>query len=135
MAKCILLVDDETHILRAAEFTFQRSGYEVFCAENGLDAWEQMLEHAPDIVVTDFQMPGLNGLQLVERMRGCATLKEVPVLLLTAKGFELPRQEICRRYDILAVVTKPFSPRDLFRRVEKALENAPAKAPSEHVTP
>ncbi len=64
MSKRILLCDDELHILRALEIKFLRSGYEVITAGDGEEGWEQLQKLRPDIVITDCQMPRLNGLGL-----------------------------------------------------------------------
>lgn len=135
MTKSILIVDDESHILRAAEFKFQRAGFQVYCAEDGQKAWEMILKHRPDLVITDYQMPRLDGLQLIERVRATAPLTELPIILLTAKGFEMPRQEICQRYGLLAVLTKPFSPRELHRRAQLALGLISETSPAAEVAP
>jgi two-component system alkaline phosphatase synthesis response regulator PhoP len=119
MAPKVLLVDDELHILRAAEFKLKREGYDVICASDGEEAWERMRAARPDIVVTDYQMPRLNGLELVERLRQHTEFADLPVLMVTAKGYELSRNELG-----LDIVSKPFSPRELCRRVGAALEEA-----------
>ena len=93
MTKRILLCDDELHILRAAEFKFKRAGYEVVCANDGQEGWEQIEQQRPDIVVTDCQMPRLSGLGLAERIRQTPATADLPVIMLSAKGFELsPRR-------------------------------------------
>jgi DNA-binding response OmpR family regulator len=120
MTQQVLLVDDELHILRAAEFKLKRQGYEVVCASDGEEAWERIQHHRPDVVVTDCQMPRLNGLELLERIRGCEGLADLPVLMVTAKGYELSRSEL----NVFDIVSKPFSPRELCRRVEAALDAA-----------
>jgi DNA-binding response OmpR family regulator len=132
MGKRILLCDDEAHILRAAEFKFKRAGYDVLCAFDGQDGWEQVLAHRPDIVVNDCQMPRLNGLQLAERIHTTPETRGLPVIMLSAKGFELSGDDIRQRFGILALIPKPFSPRELFRRVEAALggQEQPAAAQS-----
>jgi two-component system alkaline phosphatase synthesis response regulator PhoP len=121
MPKRILLCDDEPHILRAAEFKFRRAGYEVFCAFDGQEGWEQLLKHRPEIVVTDCQMPRLNGLQLAERIHTTPETTGLPVIMLSAKGFELSGAEIREKFGIRALLAKPFSPRELFERVEATL--------------
>ena len=92
MTQRILLCDDDIYILRAAEFKFQHAGYTVDTAGDGLDAWESIQRARPDLVITDCQMPRLGGLDLVQRMREDPATAEIPVLMLTAKGFELPRR-------------------------------------------
>ncbi len=128
MTKRILLCDDEAHILRAAEFKFKRAGYEVFCATDGQEGWEQVLAQRPDIVVTDCQMPRMNGLQLAERIKQTPETSGLPVIMLSAKGFELSPEDLRNKFGIRALLAKPFSPRELFQRVEAALagEKVPA---------
>src|SRR5437763_700456 len=121
-SKRILLCDDELHIIRAAEFKFKRAGYEVRCATDGEEAWRMILEERPDVVITDCQMPRLDGLGLAERILQDASLGGLPVILLTAKGFELNQAEICQKFGVLAVLAKPFSPRELLQRVEVVLQ-------------
>lgn len=125
----ILLCDDEAHILRAAEFKFKRAGYEVFTANDGEEGWQIIQQQHPQVVITDCQMPRLDGLGLAERIHTDPKLSGLPVLMLTAKGFELPKDEICTKYGILAVVAKPFSPRDLLSRVDEIFASSSEQAP------
>lgn len=124
MGHCILLCDDEPHILRAAEFKFKRAGYEVFTAADGEEGWQTLRERVPDVVVTDCQMPRVNGLELAERIKNDPATAGIPVIMLSGKGFELSAAEIRRDYGIVALLPKPFSPRDLFARVETLLGEA-----------
>src|SRR5687768_10162742 len=89
MSKRILLCDDELHILRAAEVKFKRAGYEVITATDGVEGWEKVGSAHPDIVVTDCQMPRLSGLGLAERIKSSPLTAGLPVIMLSAKGFEL----------------------------------------------
>lgn len=124
MTRRILLCDDESHILNAAEFKFKRAGFEVFTAADGEEGWQVVQQQHPDVVITDCQMPRLDGLGLAERINNDPATTGLPVIMLTAKGFELPKEEICRKYGIQAVVAKPFSPRDLLSRVENIFDAA-----------
>lgn len=119
--KTILLCDDELHILRAAEFKFQKAGFQVLCAADGEEGWDLMQEKLPDIVVTDLQMPRLDGIGLAERIRSTPRTAHIPVVMVTAKGFEIPAEEYRERYGIRQVLHKPFSPRELMRLVEQIL--------------
>ena len=69
MSAKVLLCDDEIHILRAAEFKLSRAGFDVRCATDGQEAWEAIERERPDLLITDFQMPRLNGLDLIQRIR------------------------------------------------------------------
>lgn len=121
MASRILLCDDEAHILRAAEFTFKRAGYDVVTAYDGQAGWERICEQQPDIVVTDCQMPRLSGLGLAERIHQTPATAHLPVIMLSAKGFELSSEDLRRQFGIRYLLGKPFSPRELFARVEAVL--------------
>lgn len=127
MAKHILLCDDEIHILRAAQFKLARAGYDVSMANDGQEGWESIQQQTPDMVITDCQMPRLDGLELVQRMRENPATAHVPVVMLTAKGFELNAEELARKWNILALMGKPFSPRELLQIVDRTL--APALEP------
>ncbi|HWB11117.1 MAG TPA: response regulator [Pirellulales bacterium] len=121
MSVKILLCDDEVHIVRAAEFKLARAGYDVRCAADGQEAWEIIQQDPPDLLITDLQMPRLGGLQLIERLRQRPDTNGLPVIVLTAKGFELKPQELAERWGVLAVVGKPFSPRELLHLVESSV--------------
>lgn len=121
MSGRILLCDDEITILRAAAFKLVRSGYTVEEACDGEEAWTKILAAPPDVLVTDLQMPRLNGLELIARLRSHPELAGVRVILLTAKGYELPCQELCRQWDIDRILDKPFSPRELLLLVEQLI--------------
>ncbi len=121
MGKRVLLCDDEIHILRAAEFKLKRAGYDVCIAGDGQEAWEEIEQQTPDILVTDCQMPRLDGFGLVERVRGRDDLQDLPVFMLTAKGFEISHEELARKWNVTRVIAKPFSPRALLQSVDEAL--------------
>jgi DNA-binding response OmpR family regulator len=130
MSKRVLLCDDDITILRAAEFKLSRAGYEVQCAADGELGWEAIVGRRPDLVITDCQMPRLNGLELIERMRRHPETGNLPVLMLTAKGFELSQRELADKWRVLQVFGKPFSPRELLRRVEEIIGPAREPAPA-----
>jgi DNA-binding response OmpR family regulator len=130
MKNKILLCDDEIHIVRAAEIKLLRSGYDVVCTTDGEEAWDSIVRSCPDILITDCQMPRLDGLGLVRRIRQHEETEHLPVVILTAKGYELVPSELFENWGVLAVVPKPFSPRELVRCVEQILETGRYVAPS-----
>jgi two-component system alkaline phosphatase synthesis response regulator PhoP len=121
MKNKVLLCDDEVHILRAAEIKLSRSGYQVECASDGQEALEAIQQNLPDILVTDLQMPRMDGIELCRRLRENPTTRRLPILMLTAKGFEQSHLELAAKYDVIATMSKPFSPRELVRTVESVL--------------
>ena len=122
MTKSVLLCDDELHILRAAEFKLKRAGLEVRCGSDGEEAWQLIQENQPDILVTDCQMPRLDGLGLIRRIRENPETTHLPIVMLTAKGFELSRGDLEEELGIAAILAKPFSPRELLECVQEVLE-------------
>lgn len=123
MAHKLLLCDDEVHIVRAAEFKLKRAGYEVSVAFDGEEAWERIVSDCPDMLVTDYQMPRLDGLGLIARLRGDERFQSLPILLLTAKCLELDGDDLVARFNLASLFSKPFSPRELLNRVELTLAN------------
>lgn len=105
--------DDEPHIVLAVSLKFAKSGFQVTSANNGQSAWESILSNPPHLVIADLQMPRLDGLGLIKLMRAHPDLKDIPVILLTAKGFELDEDEMRAEYGVQQIVCKPFSPREL----------------------
>ncbi len=121
MTKKVLLCDDEIHILKAAELKVSRAGYDVRIARDGEQAWQMILDDLPDILVTDVQMPRCDGFELSQRIRQDERTRDLPILMLTAKGFELEQQELMERWGIIDIVAKPFSPRELVRRIDAVI--------------
>jgi CheY-like chemotaxis protein len=128
MSKKVLLCDDEIHILRAAEIKLIRAGYEVRIARDGQEAWEAIQQERPDVLVTDVQMPRVDGLELSRRVRGNPDTADLPILMLTAKSFELRADELRANWGIVAILAKPFSPRELVRLIDQIVNHAPATA-------
>ena len=126
MSKKVLLCDDEIHILRATELKVSRAGYEVRIAHDGQEAWEMIQDDLPDVLVTDVQMPRVDGFELSRRIRGNDATKDLPILMLTAKGFEMEQEEMMEKWGIVDIVAKPFSPRELVRLIDQIVEAAAA---------
>jgi DNA-binding response OmpR family regulator len=122
MTKRILLCDDEIHIVRAAEFKLKKAGYDVQIANDGTEAWEAIQKQMPDLLITDFQMPHMDGFALIQKVRDNPATADLPIFLLTAKGFELSHEELVDKWNVTAVIAKPFSPRELLQRVDAVLQ-------------
>lgn len=122
MSVKVLIADDEMHILRAAEFKLKRSGFEVTCVEDGQEAWEAIQEERPDILITDFHMPRMDGLALCRTIRSHSETADLPIIMLTAKGYDLSGDDGTSELNIAAVLAKPFSPRGLVQCIQEILE-------------
>ncbi len=132
MAKRILVADDEAHILHVLSMKLRNAGYEVITAADGEEALELCLAEPPDLVITDYQMPVLSGLELCKEMRRRAELKDVPALMLTAREFDIEAGEMVGA-GIAAVFAKPFSPRKMLERVNELLNEVGEAAPVEKI--
>ncbi len=122
LQKTILLCDDEPAILKAAEFKLCSAGLRVLTANDGEAAWEIVCRDYPDLVISDCQMPRLDGIGLLRRLRGDARFAALPVILLTAKGFELDKSQLQDELNVMDVLPKPFSPREILARATAILE-------------
>ncbi len=118
--KKVLVVDDEIHIVHVVAIKLRNNGYEVIPAENGADALELARKEKPDIIVTDFQMPVMTGLELVEKLRDNEQTRDIPVIMLTARGFAV-EDEQKEDLQISKFLSKPFSPKELLRSIEDIL--------------
>ncbi len=116
----VLVVDDEIHIVHVVAIKLRNNGFEVISAANGAEAFELACEEKPDIVVTDFQMPVMTGVQLVEKLRQCEQTKDIPVIMLTARGFAIKDGQK-EDLQISEFLSKPFSPKELLRSIEDIL--------------
>jgi DNA-binding response OmpR family regulator len=122
----ILVVDDEAHIVRVVAFKLRAAGFEVIEAFDGEEAWSRLREHKVDLVLTDQQMPVLDGIGLARRINADAELSGTPVLMLTARGFRLDPEEFAGS-GIAEMIDKPFSPRVLVDRVRAGLGSAASR--------
>jgi len=117
----VLVVDDEIHIVQVVAIKLRNNGFDVITCENGEQALELASNENPDIIVTDFQMPVMTGLELIENLRGRPATADIPVILLTAREFAI-EDEQKENLKISACVSKPFSPRELLQSIEEVLK-------------
>lgn len=120
MTKKVLVADDEVHIIHVVAIKLRNNGYEVVTADNGAEAFALACEDKPDIIVTDYQMPRMTGLELVERLRQCEQTKDTPVIMLTARNFAISQQQR-EELQISECISKPFSPKELLGNIEDVL--------------
>jgi two-component system alkaline phosphatase synthesis response regulator PhoP len=103
------------------------AGYEVITAVDGEDGFDCALKHHPDLIITDYQMPYMTGLELCKALAGDKSTMGIPVIMLTARGFALDSQDLALR-NIREVVAKPFSPRAMVEQIREILDPASADA-------
>ncbi len=123
MAGRILVVDDEAHILHVLSLKLRNAGYEVDTAVDGEDGYELASQGVPDLIITDFQMPYMTGLELCRALAANGSTAHIPVLILTARGYALDDEDL-KIGNIRGVLSKPFSPRAVLQLVKETLADA-----------
>jgi DNA-binding response OmpR family regulator len=124
VSKKILITDDEVNIVTALQFVLERGGYVVRVAGTGDAVLREMEEFAPDLVLLDIMMPGLNGYEACQRIRQNPAWQKVKIIMLTAKGRDVDvTKGLAMGAD--AYVTKPFSTKGLLTQVKQLLGESP----------
>jgi two-component system, OmpR family, alkaline phosphatase synthesis response regulator PhoP len=121
--KTILVADDESHILHVVSVKLSNAGYRVLTATDGKEALELALSEHPDLIITDYQMPQMSGLELCARLQENPSAANIPAILLTARGYSLDLSG-APPSGIRSMIAKPFSPRQLLRTVQDMLSAA-----------
>ncbi len=117
---CILVVDDEEDIRELVQLNLDREGYRVLTCETGEQAMAVARAKTPDLIVLDLMLPGIDGLEVCKRLKADSSLREIPVVMLTAKGEE---SDIVAGLELGAddYISKPFSGKVLVARVRRLL--------------
>jgi two-component system, OmpR family, alkaline phosphatase synthesis response regulator PhoP len=116
----ILIADDEIHIIHVVAIKLKNNGFDVISASNGAEAYDLACRESPDVIVTDYQMPFMTGLELIEKLRANEQTKETPVILLTARSFAIT-EETQESLNVEACLSKPFSPKELLKSIQDIL--------------
>lgn len=119
-AKLIMIIDDEVSLRSLVRANLEVDGFEVCEAVDGLEAMKLLSTLRPDLILLDIMMPGKDGIEVLEELAADAGLKDIPVILLTAKG----EQKDLERGAALGArghITKPFDPEQMVRTVKAAL--------------
>jgi CheY-like chemotaxis protein len=116
----VLVVDDEVHIVHVVAIKLRNNGYEPITAGNGQEAYDLACREKPDIIIADYMMPVMTGLELLEKLRENETTKNIPFVLLTARNFAIDDVNQ-QRLNVSQCITKPFSPKELLRSIEDIL--------------
>jgi DNA-binding response OmpR family regulator len=123
MAK-ILLAEEEKQIADMISFKLTNGGHKVIRAQDGEQAFAAARRELPDLILLDAMMPGINGFEVLRRLKADASLRNIPVIMVTAKGHE--RDVLSGlRGGAIDYVVKPFSLKELSARVELALRREP----------
>jgi CheY-like chemotaxis protein len=120
-AKKILVADDESHILHVVSLKLKNAGFRVVTARDGQEAFELAGQEMPDLIITDYHMPQMSGIEMCRKLKQDAATANIPAIMLTARGYHLEPHDT-EQSGILRMLSKPFSPRQLLQTVTEVLE-------------
>ncbi len=120
----ILVVEDNLAMANVIRFNCEKAGYEVQLASNGLEGVRCVQRDQFHLIITDQQMPVMDGTQFCNEMRKLDAYRHVPTIMLTAKGLELELSSLKEQLGIAALFPKPFSPSELVEAIDELLKSA-----------
>ncbi len=132
-APSVLIVEDNRAMSQVLRFNFERAGFSASVAFDGLEAVKQLQERSFDLVLTDYQMPHMDGAQLCRHIREVLQLTDLPIALCSAKGLEADAASLVIAHGIDHVFYKPISPQAIVAYARKLLDRS-ALAPCCHLT-
>ena len=121
MTRNVLIVDDEPNIVLSLKFLISQQGYEVRTAGSGEEALQALSEKVPDLILLDVMMPKPDGYEVCQKIRATPEWKDIPVIMLTAKGRDVERQKgFAMGAD--EYITKPFATNELVTKVRALIK-------------
>lgn len=116
----VLIIDDEMHIVELLRFNLETSGYKTIYSYDGFDGFIKAKEEKPDLILLDWMLPNISGIEVLKKIRQDADLKKIPVTMLTAKNMEDDKVE---GLEVGAddYITKPFSIKELLARITSVM--------------
>lgn len=117
----VLIAEDNAALGTVLKFNLERAGFAVTLVNNGLAALEALGQEQFDLIISDQQMPHVEGSEICRRLRTMEGYASTPVILVTAKGLELNLENLRRELGISAVFSKPFSPSAVIQKAEECL--------------
>jgi two-component system phosphate regulon response regulator PhoB len=129
----ILVVEDEAALIEILRYNLEKEGFTVLAAADGETALEAIADHKPDLVILDWMLPHVSGLEICRQLRRKPETRNLPIIMLTARGEEADR---VRGLEVGAddYVAKPFSPSELIARVRAVLRRARPSTTSDLLT-
>jgi two-component system, chemotaxis family, chemotaxis protein CheY len=118
--KKVLIVDDSVSMRQMVSFTLREGGFEVIEAEHGQDALDKLQGASVDLVITDLNMPVMDGITLIQNLRNQPGMKTKPILMLTTEGLA-GKKEQGKAAGATGWIVKPFDPEKLLQTVAKVL--------------
>jgi len=121
--KRVLVAEDNRVMSDVIRFNLQRTGAHVTVASTGSKALEMLLAEDFDALLSDYQMPGLNGEELCRSVRNCGRNEQIPIVMISAKGYEIDKSRLQQELGLTRFLHKPFSARQMVDVVHEALSS------------
>ena len=122
--KLVVCIEDEQEMIDLVQLILGRRGFEVEGANGGLEGLEKVQQKKPDLVLLDLMMPDMDGWEVYQRMKSDEELREIPVIVVTAKAQSIDKVLGLHIAKVDDYITKPFGPQELLESVEKILGQA-----------
>lgn len=123
MPKSVLLIEDEPNIIEAIGFILSRAGYQVISHGDGTTALDAVTRETPDMLILDLMLPGRGGLDILRDLRSTSATKDLPVMMLTARGQKHDRDQ-AEHLGVTAFMTKPFANQEVLQQVQTLIGDA-----------
>ena len=123
MKTCILIADDEPNQLELMDFNLTNAGFSIIKASNGIHALELIENHSPDLIILDWMMPKMSGIDVCRTLRSRSETRQIPIIILSARS-EDSDKSLGLDTGADDYISKPFSPKELISRVKALLRRA-----------
>ncbi len=120
MSRVIMTADDSASMRQMISFTLKQAGYEVLEAEDGRDAISKMADNKVDMLITDLNMPNVDGIELIKQVRSRQEYKFIPVVMLTTESSD-DKKQAGKSAGATGWIVKPFAPEQLVAVIKKVL--------------
>ena len=132
MPSHIFVAEDEENIVSLLKYNLEKEGYKVSTSDNGEDALNQIRDKNPDLILMDWMMPNLSGIEISKQLKRDKKYNDIPIIMLTAKGEE---EDKLKAFDVGTddYVTKPFSQKELNARIKSLLRRTKPQSSSDIV--
>jgi DNA-binding response OmpR family regulator len=120
----ILCIEDEKEMIDLMRLILERKGFEFFGAEGGQEGLDLIRQERPDLILLDLMMPGVDGWEVYRQLKADDELKEIPVIVVTAKAQSIDKVLGLHIARVEDYITKPFGPQELLESINRVLEKS-----------
>ena len=116
-----MVVDDSLTVRKITSRLLSREGYEVLLAKDGLDAWQQLQEVIPDVMLVDIEMPRMDGFELTRNVRGDSRTKHIPIIIISSRTADKHRN-VAKELGVDVFLGKPYQEDELLKHIAEFIK-------------